>query len=181
MNFKFDVKISEQDYVDFNDFVLLKSTYGKKETSTIKTCLITIILIIAIINLLIDGFSVDNIVYACSLVILGIITYFLYLPVVKWLNKLTIKDLNKKGKPCYSPSSIIEFNDDSFTETTTDGASTVKYRAIENVYVANGKAIYIHLNKMLAYILPESTFECSDQFNAFLQFLSTKTDKINLQ
>ena len=78
-------------------------------------------------------------------------------------------------------STGIEFNDDSFTETTTDGASTVKYRAIENVYVANGKAIYIHLNKMLAYILPESTFECSDQFNAFLQFLSTKTDKINLQ
>jgi hypothetical protein len=180
MSYRFNVTITEQDYIDFNDFILLKSSYGKKQTRSIRALIIIGALIIALIKTATEKFARASIDFALITVISGLIACFLILPIMRKINKLTIKDLNKRGKPCYSPSATLEFNEEDFTETTTDGTSTVKYSAVETVYLVNGKDIYILINKMMAHILTESAFDSPEQYSEFATFLSSKIKDVKL-
>lgn len=176
---KINSHVTEKDYVDFNDFILLKSPYGKKQTKTFKAFLIITFCCIGILHAIVNSFELMSIFFCFVYVFLGVGLSFGYVPFAKWLNRKTIQDLNKKGKPCYSADSTFEFDEESFTETTADGQSTVKYGAIEGVSVVNGKIIYIHLNKMLAYILTETAFESSHQFDELVKFISTKIKNVS--
>ena len=82
----------------------------------------------------------------------------------------------------YSPSAVIEFYEDKIVETTPDNKSEYKYSGVERISLVDNKVIYIHLNNIMAYILPVSCFENMEQYNAFLGFITTKCanfDKYN--
>ena len=67
----------------------------------------------------------------------------------------------------YSPSSVIEFYEDVFIETTPDNKTEQKYSAIERISVVDNKVVYIHVNNIMSYILPFSCFESKEQYNEF--------------
>ncbi len=99
-------------------------------------------------------------------------------PFLRWTLKGTIKSLKKKGKMGYSPEATLEFLEDSFLETTPDNKTEQRYEAVERISVLRGKAIYIHVNSVMAYILPMSCFESPEEYEAFLAFVKRKCPKI---
>ena len=97
-----------------------------------------------------------------------------------WCLKLNIKALNKRGKVAFSPESVIEFHEDHFIESTAENRNEMKYSIIERVSVISGKIIYIHIDTARAYLLPMSCFESKEQYDDFMNFISTKCPSIDL-
>ena len=80
----------------------------------------------------------------------------------------------------YSPASDMEFYDECFIETTPENKCEQKYSAIERISVITDKVIYIHVNNVMSYILPFSSFESGEQWNDFLSFIKTKCANIDV-
>ena len=90
-----------------------------------------------------------------------------------------IKMMKKSGKMGYSPESLIVFSEETFSETTPENKMEHKYSVIERLSIVDNKTIYIHINAIMAYILPLRCFESLEQYNAFMEFIKTKCNNIN--
>ena len=75
---------------------------------------------------------------------------------------------------------MIEFFDDSFIETAPEQKSEVQYSAIERISIVSNKVIYIHVNNLLAYILPFSSFESDKQCEDFISFIKEKCATVEI-
>ena len=87
--------------------------------------------------------------------------------------------MKKTGKMAYSPKAVMEFYDDCFLEITPDQKTEHKYDAIERIIVVENKVVYIHINNIMAYILPLNSFNSLEQFYFFMSFIKTKCDTID--
>ena len=109
MHFKFDVKLSEEEYIDYNNFLLFESPYNQRKILKISNIVISVILIFAAITFIFCLFfgvvSTKLLFYSILLLLLKIGRK----PYLKSFVKLQIKSLKKKGKLPYSPVSTIEF------------------------------------------------------------------------
>ena len=94
--------------------------------------------------------------------------------------KRQIKSLKKSGKMGYSPESVAEFYDDCFVETTPDNKVEHKYSAVERISIVDNKVVYVHINNVMAYILPFSCFKSEEQYGNFLTFIKTKCANIDV-
>ena len=79
----------------------------------------------------------------------------------------------------YSPESLIVFSEETFSEITPENKIEQKYSVIEHISVVDNKTMYIHVNNIMAYILPLSCFESLEQYNSFMEFIKTKCNQIN--
>ncbi len=179
MLFKFNIKLSEQDYFDYNVFHLLKSPYGAKQVVPLRIGIALIFLVGVLINMTISGFSLDSFVQSIPLVVLLLIFELGFNSFIKWSVKYNIKRLKKAGKMAYTPESVIEFFDDRFSELTDENTTEHKYTAIERVSVLKGKIVYIHINNIMSYLLPVSSFESEVQFDEFLEFIKSKNSNVD--
>ena len=174
MNFKFNVITNDEDYFDYNEFWMLRSHYGKKQTLTIRI-IFTVVIAAAIIGYLIyNRFSEGAFVGIFPLVALLVLMEIFFNKMMSASLKRQIKTIKKKGRMGYTPEAVLEFTEDTFTETTPDMKAERKYSAIERISVVDNRMIYIHLNNVMAYILPVSCFESQEQCNRFFEFISTK-------
>ena len=121
--------------------------------------------------------------------ILGIIALFIVLnvifnlfikPLIILLLKLYVKFLDNKKKKCFSENNKLEFFDDKFIETTEFAKTELNYNAIDNISVIPENVIYIHLNRMIAIIIPFNAFESQKQFDKFIEFLKTKNENLKI-
>ena len=94
--------------------------------------------------------------------------------------KFQIKAMKKSGKMPYSAEAVMEFGEKTFTETTPENKSELKYSSIERVSIVGGKLIYIHINNLMAYLLPFEAFESVDEYNRFFDFIKTKVDVVDI-
>ena len=179
MKYCFRVNISDEDYYKYNNFVALKSPYGNK---MLTKCRIIILVVIACCALLLfinnDHPVKENLISIIpELALLAAIEIFLP-RLLSLFVKITLKTQKKTGKPAYSASSQMEFYDDCFAETTEDGKTENKYSAVERVSVTDGY-IYIHINGLMAYILPKSSFSSDGQYEEFLNFITSKCGTVD--
>ena len=176
MAYSINVYISDEDYFRFNKFSLIKSYNGKKQMLIYRFVLAAIILLFPIMLFFKGDFSYNMIIpYLFLLIISQILIKPIYLAILK----AHLKMLRKNGKAGYNPTALIEFSDEEFTETTPDSKSELKYSSIERVSVYE-KNIYIHINALMAYILPYSAFESEDQFSEFIEFIKTKCNNVDI-
>lgn len=179
MLYRVEVNMTEQDYIDYNKFHLLKSHYGKKQIKNLRI-LICVLLGIPTLMALIGGrFNKESIISVLPFIILFVIFQAGLLPFLGFSLKGTVLSLKKSGKMAFSPHSVIEFFEESFCETTEDNKTEHKYTAIERISVVNGKIIYIHINNVMAYIVPVNSFETGEQYSSFLAFLKSKCSDID--
>lgn len=174
MRFKFEVKLSDKDYLDYNIFWMLKSPYGKKQL--VKTRLIFVfIFIIGILATLILGDGSVNTYLTVGLftIWLALLQLFMGRFLIFSL-KGQLKTMKKSGKMGYSSEAVLEFFEDSFTETTPDNKTEQWYTAVERISVVKNEVIYIHINNVMAYIMPVSCFASEEEYNLFLDFIKTK-------
>ncbi|MBQ9161643.1 MAG: YcxB family protein [Clostridia bacterium] len=174
MNFKFNVVLSDDDYLELNKFVMLRSHYGKKQIRQSRVIACVCIGVMMALLLIGGGFTPETFltIIPCG-VLLGL--FIVLLPNMMSASlKGQIKQMKKSGKMPYTPSSVVEFLDDSFTEVAEDNKTEMKYPSIERVSVVGGKTVYIHFNSLAALILPKASFESEVQYGEFLEFIKTK-------
>ena len=179
MHFKFNINLTDKDYLDYNIFWMLKSPYGKKQIITFRIVFIVLVGAISILSLCGGGFSKEAFI--------GIIPYFILLVILQialnpffvWVLKGNMKALQKKGKMGYSPVSEMEFYDNSFLETTPTNKTEQTYTSVERISILADKVIYIHVNNVMSYIIPITFFNSKDEYNDFLKFIKTKCSSID--
>ncbi len=180
MKFQFNVNINDKDYLDYNKFWMLRSHYGKKQMTTFRIVIAIIFGAYILISLFGGNFTFDSFIGIIPTAILLIIFELSLSPLYVSFLKSHLKSLKKKGKMGYSPSSVIEFYEDIFVETTPDNKAEQKYSAIERVSIVDNKVVYIHVNNIMSYILPFSCFKSKEQYEEFLDFIKTKCADIDI-
>ena len=180
MKFQFNIKVNDQDYLDYNIFWRSRSHYGKKQMMIFRIFFVVLFAVSIAVSLSSDGFSKESFLGVIpSLLVLILVQVFLT-RFFSWMLKGHIKSLKKSGKMGYSPESVMEFYEDSFVETTPENKTEQKYSAVERISVVDNKIIYIHVNNIMAYILPLSCFETKEQYESFLDFMKTKCANIDV-
>ena len=180
MKFQFDVNTTDKDYLDYNKFWMLRSHYGKKQMMGFRIVIAVIFGVYIFISLYGGNFTVDSFISVIPMAILFIIFELLFSSLFIFFLKGHLKSLKKKGKMGYSPSSVIEFYEDSFVETTPDNKTEQRYSSIERISIVDNKMIYIHVNNIMAYILPLSCFETKEQYDEFFEFIKTRCANIDI-
>ncbi len=180
MNFQFNVKFTDEDYMEFNKFHMLRSPYGKKQIASFRMSITIICLLITLIVLLVNKFNADAFLGVVPFLLLWIIMQLGLRKFMIYSIKHTLKSLKKNGKAGYSPSSVLQFNEESFIETTEFNKTEQNYTVIERISIVDNKMIYIHVNNIMAYMLPIACFESKEQYNDFLDFIKTKCNTIDI-
>lgn len=179
MNFKFDVTLTDTDYYDFNKFWMLYSHYGKKNMLSIRLTAVGIVVILALLYLFGNGFSAEGITGVIPMLLVLAIFELGLTPFMQFFLKQQIKSMHKTGKMPYSPSAVVEFNESTFSETTPLNKTVHLYSAIERISVINNKIIYIHVNNIMAYLLPYSSFSNREEYEKLLAFLKEKCKNVD--
>ena len=180
MKFQFNITTNDQDYLDYHKFWMLRSYYGKKQMITFRIAFTVIICVYILIYLYGGSFTFNSFIEIIPMAILLILFELFLSPLFVLFLKGHLKGLKKKGKMGYSPSSVIEFYEDFFIETTPDNKTEQKYSTIERISIVDNKVIYIHVNNIMSYILPLSCFETKEKYNEFFKFIKTKCLNIDI-
>lgn len=180
MNFKFNVVTNDQDYLDYNEFWMLRSPYGKKQTLTVRMIFTVMVSAVIIGYLIYNRFTEGALVSVFPLVVFLVLIEIFFNKIMAASLKRQIKSMKKKGKMGYTPEAVLEFFEDTFTESTPDMKTECKYSAIERISVIDNRMIYIHVNNVMAYILPVSCFESQEQCDRFFEFIRTKCANIDV-
>lgn len=69
MNYRFNVTITDQDYLDYNTFWMLRSPYGKKQMKIFRIAITVFWVIASLVTLFMDGFSIVSVFGLIPLVI----------------------------------------------------------------------------------------------------------------
>ena len=178
MKFKFNVNITQEDYIEFNKIVMSETPAGKKSSKISNLIFIAVCGILILFTLITSGFSGESFIVAGVLIISFLLVHLtLNKTITNLAVKGTVKSLTKiKGKLPYSEHSVLEFYDDVFVEITDDNKTETKYSAIENIFV-NENLVVLFINSMQAYIVPTRSFESNEQKNSLVAFLNGKTKK----
>lgn len=180
MIFKFNIRLTDEDYLEFNKFWMMRSNYGKKQMLFFRIVLVVMMVIFSFISLYGGGFSAEAFLGIIPHILLLVLMQLCFAPVISFTLKSQIKSLKKSGKMGYSPNSVMEFYDDCFVEATDENEIKQKYSAIERVSVITGRNIYIHVNNIMAYILPWYCFDDDEQREVFIEFIKSKCENIDV-
>lgn len=179
MKFQFQIFLSEEDYLKFNIFHALQSPYGAKTVRNFRIAIALIGGIFILGSLLLQRFSPHAFIGIIPMLAVVVISQLLLKRFLIFSIKGNIAQLKKKGKMAYSPSSYMEFGENSFVETTDTVKAEQKYSSIERISIVEGSYIYLHTNNLMAFILPFSSFASKEQYDEFFNFIKTICNNID--
>ncbi len=177
--FKFNVNLTDNDYLEYNKFWNFRSHYGKGQMVSMRIMIAVILGVFMVVTLAMNGFSAEALIGIIPLLIVLVLMELFLKKFITFSLKSNIKNLRKKGKVGYSPNSTIEFYDETFTEATPDTKTEQRYSSIERVSVVRGRALYFHVNSLMAYILPLSAFDNREQYDSFIEFITGKINTVD--
>lgn len=179
MRFSFDVKLTDKDYMQFNEFGLKNSGAVKKSDKLMKIFILLIFVIGGIIILTKDSITPASIIGAIIYWIIGLLlcltTKKSNTVLTRSYTRILLKD---KAKKPYTPESTIEFYDDFFKEIAPDSKSEVSYTAIDKICVIMNSYVFIFIDSLRGYIVPFASFRNAEEEKDFLVFLGTLTPNI---
>lgn len=180
MRFRFNITITENDYLEFNKFHLLKSQYGAKTRMSMRVMISVVLAAFAVVSLILEDFSARAVLYVIPLFAIWLVFQLLMKSFLISLVKAQIKQMKKSGKMPYSSRSIMEFYEKGFVEITESNKTEQKYSVIERISIVDKSYIYIHTNSIMAYIIPYSAFESDEQRNEFFLFIKSICPNVDL-
>jgi hypothetical protein len=180
MKYKFNVNCDDNDYLDYNVFMCLKSPYGRNQMVLLRIFILACVAVSCLFLLAKRGFEANAWINIVPYIIFLMIMEVLLNPFLVWILKIYIKFSRKRGKRGYSPVSEFEFYDEKFIEITPDYSIEQKYSAVERISIITDKVVYIHINSLMAFILLINCFESEEQYKSFIEFLKTKCQNIDV-
>lgn len=180
MLFRFVVNVSENDYREYNEFCRFKAPHAKAYLLRLRVIVGGIFLAFILFHLIHFSYSVASLIVCAMLLIACVLYQLLIIPLMKLSIKNSIKIMKKNAKLPYSTCSVVEFYDDRLVEICPNSKSEVGYSMVERISVLGGKAIYIHISNVTAYIIPFACFESDGQYGEFMEFIKTKNANITV-
>lgn len=175
LKYTLNCNLSEQDYLEFNTYVLNNSKENKKFKTLLLIILSIFELSISIPDLIAEQDIVLIIITVISIIIIPLIVLFILDKTFTPFLKLYLKIIKKHGKLPYSENSIMEFYDEYLIEKTDVCKRELRYDGIEKVAINKTNTIYIFENSILAYIIPANTFSSDNEREEFINFIKEKT------
>ena len=176
MNFKFDVRITEEDYINFNKFTSISSPYGKKSMKGIRMILAVIGILLILHSFLTSGFTTAGIGAAVVYALIIAALQLLLIPYMRFSIKMNVEAIKKSGSLPYSEEAGMEFCESYFVETTPLTKTATRYEKIQNVYEIEKRYVYIYVSTISAFIIPATAFSSLSEYEDFVSFIKTKCE-----
>ena len=180
MLFQFQVDITEQMYIDFNAFVMTHTDYGKAQIRKFRIAFTILSAMAMLYTVFSGGPSVAGLLGCIPLLAVWALFMWLFPRMLVAATKASVRDMSKKGKLCFDPHAELVFYDDHFEEIVPDKRTSQAYTTLERICVDSGKAVYLHMDAMRAYIVPMASFASEEQYQQFLGFLDGKVGKVKV-
>ena len=179
MRFSFDVKLTDKDYLLFNEFHSKNSEMSKKTIRLARILYIITFALCGIMLLINEGVNPGTVVGAILFLLAGLMLCLCAKKMNVSSNKTVARMLIKgKSKKPYTPESTLEFYDDFFKEIAPDNRTESNYTAIDRICVVMNSYVFIFIDSMRGYMVPFNCFKDADEEKAFLAFLGTLTPNI---
>lgn len=175
---KFNITMTEKDFIEFNITHLKISKVGKRMTSIMWLISIMVIAVCGVVFFTTaksDGSPIYIPIILTSFVAISMLVYmlFFYKKSIKRSVVKTIKTQKKDGKLPFSENSVVEFTDDEVIEETQMSVSRVKYENLERICICD-TAMYLYINSQQAIILPFN--QLGDDKEKVIAFLKEKVN-----
>ena len=178
MLFQLHITLSEDDYLDFNKFHSFESMHGKKLIDKTRIFFVLAMIILAVLFLLVTGFTTFSITYAALLLFFTLL-YTVFLKKILTRNiKTQIKRLKKMGKLPFDPVSTLEFYEDKMVEITASKRTEQSYNIFERICIVKDRYILLYYSSVSAYILPVAQINTQVDEKEFVYFISSKCANI---
>ena len=174
MNYQLHITLTEEDYLNFNIFHVLDSASGKKQIRKSRILLISITAVLAVLLILVMGWTTFTTVYVILLALFTLIYNLLFNKIIQWNIKSQIKQMKKTGKLPYDSVTKYEFHEDTFAEITADKHVEMSYSTLERICVVQDRFLYLYTSSVVAHILPMEQIKAQVDPAEFLRFLSQK-------
>lgn len=178
--FRFEVKVTEQDYYEFNRFVSFRTVSGKRPILRLRL-LIAVTCILSLFASYTNNASANTVTDLTLLVSVAIplmiLPQVLLKPLLLWSLKLRLKRLRKHDRILYTPEAVIKFDGLHFHEITPTTKSELDYSIIERICVVRNRILYLFKKNTAAYLIPWHAFSSQAELDALLTFLENRTGK----
>ena len=174
MHFKFDVNVTENDYIEFNEFVLVKSPHLKRIMLLLRILFAVLFIWLIVIALSDIGFNLIGILAGGLFLAMGVIVQIFLGPIYMFFFRSSIKSIRRSGKLPYEEKSDMEFYDEHLLACSPSSKVEQKYSSIEKIVVVDGRVIYLFISSAQAYLLPARTFDGREQFENFTAFIKER-------
>lgn len=147
------VQVTEADYLRFNEFHMKNAKTNRWAMRVIRYCLPVIS--VGMIALDWKSGPAQVLVEAVIMGVLSVLWVLKMPAVMKKLSAMSIKQMKKQGgRLPYHEQSDFEFTEDMVIENTPNSIFRVKYADMAEA-VWNGDDLYLYLNVVQAFILPD--------------------------
>ena len=163
-----NVKMTENDYLKFNEYYLEPSNAGKKTIRNIRVLFPAVLLCILIILIAVKADLTLIIIISSVFVSFSIIWQFIAPKIIKSGLKSNIKQIKKDGKLSYSENSTLEFNDEGITEATENSTLKVKYSDVISAGFAKDY-IFIFFEAEKAFSIPRGCINKDIDLEGYLK------------
>lgn len=177
MEYRFDITLTEADYIAFNQFHAFDSPQGKKQMKKNRLLLSAAILALIVAIYLIAGQNTAFLIYTAAMALYLTVYLLFYRKIVMMVLKRQIRRLKKDGKLPYEPVATLEFYADRFVEITPSRRTEQTYSSVEQICLVSDQFVLLYLNTVLAVILPIAQLSQQTDLDALLAFLSEKCGK----
>ena len=178
MRYKLDITLTEEDYIDFNNFHALESVSGKKQLK--KATLIVIIAFAALMVLMLVMFGPTpfSISYAVFLGVFAAVYLLILKKIVKHNIKKNVSRMKKAGKLPFESSASLEFYEDHLVQSSPSMRMEQAYSVLERVCVVQNRFVLLYTSSVAAHIIPMGQLFRQVNDKEFWEFLCQKCPKI---
>ena len=178
MEYSINVVLTDKDYDEFDEFTMKHVPETKRMIRVARWSFVAVVAVAASFPLFAGNFAASAWINVIPHALILLVYQLLMIPTVRVVSKQQRKKLQKAGGALYAPSSVMKFFDDHFCEITAESKTDHTYAAVKAVSVVGAEKAYIHLNGMLAYIVPASAFASPLEFVQWLAFIKTKCTSV---
>jgi len=172
MKYQFEYKLTEQDYLNFNEFHFFNSPANKAGIYFWRWSIFWIFIVLSVLLASTSRFVFSGISLGVSLVyVFGLNRYY------KWRIRSGILHGKKYEKLPYPENALLQFGEDAIIEVTPGIEMKIKYTALTKIATncsTSRDCIYIYHNATQAFLIPFSVFEGEQQRTKFLEFINSK-------
>lgn len=174
MEFRFDITLTEEAYLDFNKFHTLESATGKKSVRRGKLTVLAVILACTLLELVVIGWNEEFFGFFVVMVLLGISSFCFFNKLGLLILKFQIKQIKKTGKLPFDVQTTYEFYEDKLVLKVPDGRMEQSYDGLERVCVVPERFLLIYRNSSQAFVLPIPQIRQQGDLDTLVQFLAQK-------
>ncbi len=178
MLFQFNITLTEEDYLAFNNFHSFESAHGKKLVRKSRISFIAIMVLLMALVIFMLGWTTFSIIYATFLGLFTALYMLLFRKILNRNIKVQIKRLKNVGKLPFDPVSTIEFYEDKLVEITASKRTEQNYNTFERICIVKDHYIFLYHSSVGAYILPLAQVKAQANQDDLLSFLSGKCSTI---